>query len=88
MAALGRRLRLDHLLISGPWQATSCRYLHPLRKAGLSDHSPLLAELQPAAEPTAASFPTARNGQKTPVPTQRQCSYTRSETTTQGGQDG
>ena len=75
----GGGYRLDHLLISGPWQATSCRYLHPLRKAGLSDHSPLLAQLQPAAEPTAASFPTARNGQKPPVPTQRQCSYTRSE---------
>jgi exodeoxyribonuclease III len=40
--------RLDHLLVSGPWEVTSCRYLHALRKSGLSDHSPLLAELQPS----------------------------------------
>lgn len=40
--------RLDHLLVSGPWQPTSCHYLHELRTCGLSDHSPLLADLQPA----------------------------------------
>jgi exonuclease III len=39
--------RLDHLLVSGPWRIASCRYLHAFRKSGLSDHSALLAELQP-----------------------------------------
>jgi exonuclease III len=43
--------RLDHLLLSGPWQPTSCCYLHQLRTSGLSDHSPLRVDLQPA--PTA-----------------------------------
>lgn len=41
--------RLDHLLLCGPWDATSCRYLHEPRTTGLSDQSPLLAELQPSA---------------------------------------
>ncbi len=39
--------RLDHLLLSGPWQVLRCDYLHAFRKSGLSDHSALLAELQP-----------------------------------------
>lgn len=39
--------RLDHVLFSGPWQAVSCRYVHGFRQSGLSDHSALLAELEP-----------------------------------------
>ncbi|HEX3801204.1 MAG TPA: endonuclease/exonuclease/phosphatase family protein [Solirubrobacteraceae bacterium] len=39
--------RLDHLLLSGPWKIARCDYLHAFRKSGLSDHSALIAELQP-----------------------------------------
>jgi exodeoxyribonuclease III len=54
--------RLDHLLLCGPWDATRCRYLHEPRAIGLSDHSPLLAELQPFARRARAAgpFPKAR----------------------------
>lgn len=38
--------RLDHLLFSGPWRATSCDYLHAFRTSGLSDHSALRVELE------------------------------------------
>jgi exonuclease III len=44
--------RLDHLLLSGPWQPASCRYLHEPRTGGLSDHSPLLADLRPGPSAT------------------------------------
>jgi exonuclease III len=37
--------RLDHLLVSGPWQIADCRYMHAFRESGLSDHSALIAEL-------------------------------------------
>jgi endonuclease/exonuclease/phosphatase family metal-dependent hydrolase len=40
--------RLDHLLVCGPWRVESCRYLHEPRSSGLSDHSALLADVQPA----------------------------------------
>ncbi len=40
--------RLDHVLLSGPWRATSCNYLHAFRESGLSDHSAVHAELEPA----------------------------------------
>lgn len=53
--------RLDHLLLSGPWQPIGCRYLHHPRIAGLSDHSPLLADLQPApSDPSASLHPGQR----------------------------
>ena len=68
--------RLDHLLISGPWQATSCRYLHPLRKAGLSDHSPAARRAPASRRVTSASFPTARSGQEPPIPTERTSAHT------------
>ncbi len=50
--------RLDHLLVSGPWRVESCQYLHALRKSGLADHSPLIAELQP--------YPSTRNRERFP----------------------
>jgi exonuclease III len=37
--------RLDHLLLAGPWKIDTCHYEHDWRKAGLSDHSALLATL-------------------------------------------
>lgn len=85
----GGGYRLDHLLISGPWQAASCRYLHPLRKAGLSDHSALIAELQPAAEPQAHRFPTREVGKNHQYQQEHQSSHTRSTTPRhEGEQDG
>jgi exonuclease III len=41
--------RLDHLLVSRDLEVESCWYEHAWRKAGLSDHSPLLAELRQTA---------------------------------------
>jgi endonuclease/exonuclease/phosphatase family metal-dependent hydrolase len=38
--------RLDHLIGSAHFAASDCRYLHDAREAGLSDHSPLLANLR------------------------------------------
>ena len=35
--------RLDHIFASLTLQPTGCRYLHQLRDAGLSDHSPIEA---------------------------------------------
>jgi exonuclease III len=37
--------RLDHLVASAQVRARTCEYLHEARLAGLSDHSPLYAEL-------------------------------------------
>lgn len=60
--------RLDHLLVSGPWEIASCRYLHALRKSGLSDHSALIAELYVnarnagRADETSDGRTDARNG--------------------------
>lgn len=42
----GGGYRLDHLILSKSIAATRVEYLHDWRRAGLSDHSPLLAELQ------------------------------------------
>lgn len=55
--------RLDHLLFSGPWRVVGCEYLHAFRKSGLSDHSPLRAELEASGteqEPGVASGAPAR----------------------------
>lgn len=41
----GGGYRLDHLIVSAEVEVSDCRYLHEWRRAGLSDHSPLLAEL-------------------------------------------
>jgi endonuclease/exonuclease/phosphatase family metal-dependent hydrolase len=35
--------RLDHLIVSSEVAVSEVRYLHELREAGLSDHSPLSA---------------------------------------------
>jgi exodeoxyribonuclease III len=43
----GGGYRLDHLFLSGSWQVLRCEYLHAFRKSGLSDHSALIAELEP-----------------------------------------
>jgi exodeoxyribonuclease-3 len=40
--------RLDHLIASREFAPLTCEYLHQARDAGLSDHSPLLAELRVA----------------------------------------
>jgi exodeoxyribonuclease-3 len=37
--------RLDHLIVSTDIAVSECRYLHEWRRAGLSDHSPLLARI-------------------------------------------
>jgi endonuclease/exonuclease/phosphatase family metal-dependent hydrolase len=42
----GGGYRLDHLIVSAGLRAQSVQYLHDWRRAGLSDHSPLLAEVQ------------------------------------------
>lgn len=42
----GGGYRLDHLIVSAGVRVQSMEYLHEWRRAGLSDHSPLLAELQ------------------------------------------
>lgn len=42
----GGGYRLDHLIVSSGIGIQRVEYLHEWRRAGLSDHSPLLAELQ------------------------------------------
>ena len=37
--------RLDHLIVSADVEVSECRYAHDWRREGLSDHSPLIAEL-------------------------------------------
>lgn len=45
-AQWGGGWRLDHLIVSAEVSVSECRYVHAWRKdAGLSDHSPLLADL-------------------------------------------
>ena len=41
----GGGYRLDHLIVSAQVEVLSCRYAHDWRRAGLSDHSALIAEL-------------------------------------------
>ncbi|HWE08923.1 MAG TPA: endonuclease/exonuclease/phosphatase family protein [Solirubrobacteraceae bacterium] len=41
----GGGYRLDHLIVSAEIAVSECRYLHQWRRAGLSDHSPLLADI-------------------------------------------
>jgi endonuclease/exonuclease/phosphatase family metal-dependent hydrolase len=41
----GGGYRLDHLIVSSEVTVGECRYLHEWRDAGLSDHSPLFANL-------------------------------------------
>jgi exodeoxyribonuclease III len=43
--------RLDHIFASQVLKPIGCRYLHQLREAGLSDHSPMEAELLASEEP-------------------------------------
>jgi exonuclease III len=43
----GGGYRLDHLIVSAHVAVASCRYEHEWRRAGLSDHSALVAELSP-----------------------------------------
>lgn len=38
--------RLDHIFASEHLRATACWYAHELRHAGMSDHSPIIAELE------------------------------------------
>ena len=40
--------RLDHVIVSAGLRVLACDYLHPAREAGLSDHSPIWAELETA----------------------------------------
>jgi endonuclease/exonuclease/phosphatase family metal-dependent hydrolase len=42
----GGGYRLDHLIVSADVSAETVEYLHEWRRAGLSDHSPLWAELE------------------------------------------
>ncbi len=42
----GGGYRLDHLIVSAEVSVQSVAYLHEWRKAGLSDHSPLFAEMR------------------------------------------
>ncbi len=44
----GGGYRLDHLIVSDRIEVSACRYAHEWRRAGLSDHSALIAELRPA----------------------------------------
>jgi exonuclease III len=41
----GGGYRLDHLIVSSDVDVETCRYAHDWRREGLSDHSPLIAEL-------------------------------------------
>jgi endonuclease/exonuclease/phosphatase family metal-dependent hydrolase len=43
----GGGYRLDHLIVSAGVAVSACRYEHEWRRAGLSDHSALIAELAP-----------------------------------------
>jgi exonuclease III len=45
----GGGYRLDHLIVSARVAVGSCRYEHQWRRAGLSDHSALVAEIEPNA---------------------------------------
>jgi exonuclease III len=42
----GGGYRLDHLIVSSRVEVSECYYAHDWRRDGLSDHSPLLAELE------------------------------------------
>jgi exonuclease III len=41
----GGGYRLDHLIVSSRVTVAACHYAHAWRRSGLSDHSPLIAEL-------------------------------------------
>ena len=43
--------RLDHILASRELNPVACRYAHECREAGLSDHSPVVADFEPARLP-------------------------------------
>jgi endonuclease/exonuclease/phosphatase family metal-dependent hydrolase len=55
--------RLDHLIVAG-FSVHECRYEHSWRERGLSDHSALLATLQPDSR-----FASANTGTATETPT-------------------
>jgi endonuclease/exonuclease/phosphatase family metal-dependent hydrolase len=42
----GGGYRLDHLIVSGDVRAPQVEYLHEWRRGGLSDHSPLVADIR------------------------------------------
>lgn len=44
--------RFDHVFASRRLNATACSYLHALREQGLSDHAPIEARFEPAANVT------------------------------------
>jgi exonuclease III len=45
--------RLDHLIVSAGFAVVACEYDHDWRRAGLSDHSPLIGVLSPLGAPRA-----------------------------------
>lgn len=47
----GGGYRLDHLIVSAAVAVDACEYVHDWRRAGLSDHSALIAELSVRAGP-------------------------------------
>jgi exodeoxyribonuclease III len=49
----GGGYRLDHLIVSAGVRVSACRYEHEWRRAGLSDHSPIVAEIE-VSRPTRA----------------------------------
>jgi exonuclease III len=57
----GGGYRLDHLIVSADVQVSACRYEHAWRRAGLSDHSALVAEIvsRPEDGPGGAGAPAA-----------------------------
>lgn len=40
--------RLDHIFVGTGLRATACWYEHRLREAGMSDHAPIIADVEPA----------------------------------------
>jgi exodeoxyribonuclease-3 len=52
--------RLDHLIVSSRVAVRACGYEHDWRRDGLSDHSPLVAEIDGLSRPTRA--PAASRG--------------------------
>jgi endonuclease/exonuclease/phosphatase family metal-dependent hydrolase len=48
MSTVGYGYRLDHLIVSPQLEPVACDYLHEWRERGLSDHSPMWAEIRPS----------------------------------------
>jgi exonuclease III len=47
--------RLDHVIVSASVSVSACHYEHDWRRAGLSDHSALVAEISPRTRASGAS---------------------------------